>query len=64
MCLPTFETSSNIMTESASKSGPKISDKKNDQEQYTREIFKCDICDFKAPYDYYGTKPPFCRSLK
>ncbi|XP_033647650.1 cysteine-rich DPF motif domain-containing protein 1-like [Asterias rubens] len=24
--------------------------------------FQCDVCDFKSPYDYYGSKPPFVHA--
>ncbi|CAD5112985.1 DgyrCDS2189 [Dimorphilus gyrociliatus] len=51
------------MAESTFKNEPTVEEKKKDEEKFIREVFKCDKCSFQAPYDYYGMKPPFCKSL-
>ncbi|XP_038049345.1 cysteine-rich DPF motif domain-containing protein 1-like [Patiria miniata] len=25
--------------------------------------FQCSLCDFKSPYDYFGSKPPFANAV-
>ncbi|XP_022095911.1 cysteine-rich DPF motif domain-containing protein 1-like [Acanthaster planci] len=27
-------------------------------------LFQCFLCDFKSPYDYFGRKPPFVKSVR